>query len=156
MSVVEETGDAGSTSSPNGLAHEAPSSRTSSQQDADPGEGSESESYVEVEHLGDDSAPGPANFATVPAATSSPPSSVVRHITKRTLITIQQRSILEEFYRNGMSSASLQLAHMHDAAAERTGLDLSVVRVSLQLSNLAFPRPHTVVRVQDIALYTDA
>ena len=129
MSVVEsELADAASTSSPNGVGHDPLSSRSN---DVDQGEGSESESYVEVEQLGDDSAPGTANFAPVPAAASPPPASVVRHITKRTLITIQQRSILEEFYRNGMSSASQQLTHMHETAAERTGLDISVVRVSL-------------------------
>ena len=115
--------------------NESTSSRSNSHQDTDPGgeaEGSESEPYIEVEHLGgEDNVPGPANFATVhPVTSPSPPSCVVRHITKRTLITTLQRSILEDFYRNGMSSASLQLTEMHEAAAEKTGLDISVVRVS--------------------------
>ena len=116
------------------------SSRTSAsslQQDGDLGDaGSESESYVEVEQLGEDVMPGPANFAaalttvTSPARTSPPPCNVVRHVTKRTLITLHQRSVLEEYYRNGMTSASQQLAEIHEQVAGKTGLDLSVVRVS--------------------------
>ena len=134
MSLVAETGDGGSVSSLSDTAQEVPSPRTSNHQDGDLGEGSESESYVEVEQLGDDSVPGPANFTTVAAVTSpaqSTPCNVVRHITKRTLITLHQRSILEEYYRNGMTSASQQLMEVHEVAAEKTGLDLTVVRVSL-------------------------
>ena len=48
---------------------------------------------------------------------------------KRTLIGFAQRSILEEFYRSGMNSASMQFQHMHQAACDKTGLDLNVVKV---------------------------
>ena len=136
MSFVAETMDGGSLSSLSDTAHEGHSSHasaSSSHQDADLGEGSESESYVEVEHLGEDAMPGPANFATAAAtspARSPPPCNTVRHVTRRTLITLHQRSVLEEYYRNGMTSASQQLTEVHEAVAEKTGLDLSVVRVS--------------------------
>lgn len=138
MSYVVETADGGSVSSLSDTAHEGHSSRTSasSHQDCDLGEGSESESYVEVEHLGEDAIPGPATFSTtLGGATSpaqSPPCNVVRHVTKRTLITLHQRSVLEEYYRNGMTSASQQLTEVHEQVAEKTGLDLAVVRVSMQ------------------------
>ena len=135
MSFVAETADVGSVSSLSDTAQEGHSSRTSasSHQDGDLGEGSESESYVEVEQLGEDMIAGPANFTTLPALTSpepSPPCNVVRHVTKRTLITLHQRSVLEEYYRKGMTSASQQLTEVHELVAEKTGLDLSVVRVS--------------------------
>lgn len=135
MSFVAETGDGGSVSSLSDTAQEVHSSRTSasSHQDVDLGEGSESESYVEVEQLGEDSAPGPATFSSLTSATSpalSPPCNTARHITKRTLITLHQRSVLEEYYRNGMTSASQQLTEVHEIVAEKTGLDLAVVRVS--------------------------
>jgi hypothetical protein len=133
--------DGGSVSSLSDVAQEGHSSRASassggSHHDGDPGDGSESESYVEVEQLGEDT--GPPSFAplaTSPAAAQSPPcnnsgSNVVRHVTKRTLITLHQRSVLEEYYRNGMTSASQQLAEVHEVVAAKTGLDLSVVRVS--------------------------
>lgn len=135
MSFVTETGDGGSVSSLSDTAHEVHSSRTSasSHQDVDLGEGSETESYVEVEQLGEDSAPGPAAFSNLTSGTSpalSPPCNTARHITKRTLITLHQRSVLEEYYRNGMTSASQQLTEVHEIVAEKTGLDLAVVRVS--------------------------
>ena len=141
MSFVAETADGGSmgsVSSMSDTAHEGhSSSRTSasSHQDCDLGEGSESESYVEVEHLGEDAMPGTAAFGTTLAggATSPPPCNVVRHVTKRTLITLHQRSVLEEYYRNGMTSASQQLTEVHEQVTEKTGLDLAVVRVSAQL-----------------------
>lgn len=112
--------------------HSSRTSASSIHQDGDLGDGSESESYVEVEQLGEDMMAGPANFTTLTAATSparSPPCNIVRHVTKRTLITLHQRSVLEEYYRNGMTSASQQLAEVHEQVAAKTGLDLSVVRV---------------------------
>lgn len=130
MSYVAETADGGSVSSLSDTAHEAHSSRTSSNQDGDLGEGSESESYVEVEQLGEDAIPGPSTLTAVTSPAPSPPCNVVRHITKRTLITLHQRSVLEEYYRNGMTSASQQLTEVHEIVAEKTGLDLAVVRVS--------------------------
>lgn len=48
---------------------------------------------------------------------------------RRTIIFPQQRAILEEFFRTGMTSAAMHLGHLHQAAAERTQLDLSVVKV---------------------------
>lgn len=145
MSFVAETGDGGSVSSLSDTAHEVHSSRTSasSHQDVDLGEGSESESYVEVEQLGEDSAPGPSNFSNLTSATSpalSPPCNTARHITKRTLITLHQRSVLEEYYRNGMTSASQQLTEVHEIVAEKTGLDLAVVRVSYFSPHKCRPR----------------
>ena len=137
MSFASETaGDAGSLGD---AAREGNSSRASSggsQQDGDLGDGSESETYVEVEQLSEDAASEPPALASSAVATSPAPSppcnnyNVVRHVAKRTLITLQQRSVLEEFYRNGMTSASQQLAAVHEAVAAKTGLDLSVVRVS--------------------------
>lgn len=135
MSFVAEAGDGGSVSSLSDTAHEVQSSRTSasSHQDGDLGEGSESESYVEVEQLGEDPGPGAANFSNLTTSATSPapsPPCNTRHITKRTLITLHQRSVLEEYYRNGMTSASQQLTEVHEIVAEKTGLDLAVVRVS--------------------------
>lgn len=49
---------------------------------------------------------------------------------RRTIIVPQQRAILEEFYRSGMTSAAMHLHHLHQSAAERTQLDLNVVKVS--------------------------
>ena len=140
----ETTTDQGSLSD---VVHEGPSSRASAtsssgascQQDGDlGGDGSESESYVEVEQLGDDGGSAPPGFPslTTPTVLTSPAPSppcngnVVRHVTKRTLITLHQRSVLEEYYRNGMTSASQQLAEVHELVAAKTGLDITVVRVS--------------------------
>ena len=50
---------------------------------------------------------------------------------KRTVINIWQKAILEDYFRNGMTSASLQLHSLHAAAAEKTGLDLGVIKVSV-------------------------
>lgn len=98
--------------------------------------GVEEESDVEVEQLGDDGAPETPNFATASCPTSASLSpiggNVVRHVTKRTLITMHQRTVLEEYYRNGMTSASQQLAGVHEIVAAKTGLDVNVVRVSNQ------------------------
>jgi hypothetical protein len=138
----ETTTDQGSLSD---VVHEGTSSRASAtsssgascQQDGDlGGDGSESESYVEVEQLGDDGGSAPPGFPslTTPTVLTSPAPSppcngnVVRHVTKRTLITLHQRSVLEEYYRNGMTSASQQLAEVHELVAAKTGLDITVVR----------------------------
>ncbi len=48
---------------------------------------------------------------------------------KRTVINLWQKAILEDFFRNGMNSASMQLLPHHTAAAEKTGLDCEVVKV---------------------------
>lgn len=48
---------------------------------------------------------------------------------KRTVILPHQRKILEEFYRTGMTSASYNLHHLHEAAADQTGLELYVIKV---------------------------
>lgn len=49
---------------------------------------------------------------------------------KRTVILPHQRKILEEFYRTGMTSASYNLHHLHEAAADQTGLELYVIKAS--------------------------
>ena len=138
----ETTAEPGSVSNLSDAVHggnssggSAASSSGGSQQDGDlGGDGSESESYVEVEQLGDDGASGAAGFASASPALSPPCSNkVVRHVTKRTLITLHQRSVLEEYYRNGMTSASQQLSELHEIVAAKTGLDIVVVRVSLTI-----------------------
>ena len=48
---------------------------------------------------------------------------------KRTVILPHQRKVLEEFYRTGMTSASYNLHHLHEAAADQTGLELYVIKV---------------------------
>ena len=50
---------------------------------------------------------------------------------KRTVILPFQRRILEEFFRTGMNSAAHHLHHLHDAAADQTGLELHVIKVYL-------------------------
>ena len=112
------------------------------QLDPELGESSEGEGDVEIEHLGDesvevqeDNAENPplvvSNYSsTSPMGDVRPASNITLDIRKRTLITFAQRTVLEDLYRNGMSSASLQLHHLHVLAAERTGLDLAVVKVS--------------------------
>lgn len=52
---------------------------------------------------------------------------------KRTVILPYQRKILEEFYNTGMVSASHNLHHLHEAAADQTGLELYVIKVSTLL-----------------------
>lgn len=48
---------------------------------------------------------------------------------RRTIIFPHQRAVLEEFFRTGMTSAAMHLGHLHQAAAERTNLDVNVVKV---------------------------
>lgn len=86
------------------------------------GESSEGEGDVEIEHLGDDGSTGGVHGLL-------PTGTFTFDVRRRTLINIYQRTILEEFYRCGMTSASLMLNHLHTAAAEKTGLDISVVKV---------------------------
>ena len=93
-------------------------------------DGSVSEGDIEIEHLvevedgtenrggGDDE-----EIQTLPVA------NITFDVRKRTLIMLWQRTILEEFYRSGMTSASMQLHSLHQAAAEKTGLDHTVVKV---------------------------
>lgn len=89
-------------------------------------ESSEGEGDVEIEHLGEDNPPVGANYS----AGAPTRSGGMQHIiTKRTIITFPQKLVLEEFYRTGMTSASIQLNHLHVAASEKTGLDLNVVKV---------------------------
>ncbi len=49
---------------------------------------------------------------------------------KRTVILPYQRKILENFFMTGMNSASHPLRHLHEAAADQTGLELHVVKVT--------------------------
>jgi len=87
---------------------------------------SASESEVEVEQvLGDDNSSVNANDE----AGNGSMSNITFDVRKRTLIMLWQRTILEEFYKAGMTSASMQLHSMHLAAAEKTGLDSTVIKV---------------------------
>ncbi len=88
------------------------------------GESSEGEGDIEIEHVGDESSSGGASVHGL-----LPAGNITFDVRRRTLINIYQRTILEEFYRCGMTSASLMLNHLHTAAAEKTGLDMSVVKV---------------------------
>ena len=90
------------------------------------GESSEGEGDIEIEHVGDESSAGGVH-GLIP--TSGNMGSITFDVRRRTLINIYQRTILEEFYRCGMTSASLMLNHLHTAAAEKTGLDVTVVKV---------------------------
>ena len=93
-------------------------------QDIEPGESSDGEGDVEVEHIVDEHQSMGAHYA-------NSPGTLARSITRRTTITVQQKAILEEFFQNGMTSASMSLNHMHVAASEKTGLDQNVIKVSL-------------------------
>ena len=48
---------------------------------------------------------------------------------KRTIIAPYQKRTLEEFYRTGMTSAGNHLHHLHEAASDQTGLDITVIKV---------------------------
>ena len=88
------------------------------------GESSEGEGDIEIEHVGDESASSGGSVHGL-----LPSGNITFDVRRRTLINIYQRTILEEFYRCGMTSASLMLNHLHTAAAEKTGLEISVVKV---------------------------
>ena len=57
---------------------------------------------------------------------------------RRTIIFPHQRAVLEEFFRTGMTSAAMHLSHLHQAAAEKTQLDLSVVKVYIIHVEIAY------------------
>lgn len=92
------------------------------------GESSEGEGDIEIEHVGDESGVS-SGGAGGSVHGLLPSGNITFDVRRRTLINIYQRTILEEFYRCGMTSASLMLNHLHTAAAEKTGLDISVVKV---------------------------
>ena len=52
---------------------------------------------------------------------------------RRTVILSYQKKILEDFFKTGMNSASHQLRHLHEAAADQTGLELHVIKVTSTL-----------------------
>lgn len=84
----------------------------------------DSEGDIEIEHLvGEDGTVNQGDDG------SGEVSNITFDVRKRTLIMLWQRTILEEYYRAGMTSASMQLHGLHQAAAEKTGLDHSVVKV---------------------------
>ena len=85
--------------------------------------GSDGEGDIEIEHVSDEGSAGGVHGLM-------PTGNITFDVRRRTLINIYQRTILEEFYRCGMTSASLMLNHLHTAAAEKTGLDVTVVKVS--------------------------
>lgn len=105
------------------------------------GDGSDGDGYVEIEQVNEDE--GTVHYVPHEGThylredghtngySSAPPQRViVKHIAKRTMITFQQRAILEEFYQKGMTSASFQLDILHQSAADKTGLDVTVIKVS--------------------------
>ena len=88
---------------------------------------SASEGDVEVEQvLADDN----SSMHASDEGGSGSMSNITFDVRKRTLIMLWQRTILEEFYKAGMTSASMQLHSLHLAAAEKTGLDSTVIKVS--------------------------
>lgn len=95
--------------------------------DEEEGGESASEGDIEIEHLvvGED----PQGQGENGGEDSSQVSNITFDVRKRTLIMLWQRTILEEYYRAGMTSASMQLHSLHQEAAEKTGLDNSVVKV---------------------------
>lgn len=56
---------------------------------------------------------------------------------KRTIIAPYQKRILEEFYRTGMTSAGNHLHHLHEAACDQTGLDITVIKVCICVGYLS-------------------
>ena len=98
----------------------------------DEGGESASEGDIEIEHLvGDDAqTQGSENGGEDPNQVAN----ITFDVRKRTLIMLWQRTILEEYYRAGMTSASMQLHSLHQEAAEKTGLDTSVVKVCVCLA----------------------
>lgn len=89
----------------------------------DEGAESASEGDIEIEHLVEDGSD------TQGEGDPNQVSNITFDVRKRTLIMLWQRTILEEYYRGGMTSASMQLHSLHQTAAEKTGLDCSVVKV---------------------------
>lgn len=88
---------------------------------------SASEGDIEIENLVEDGSD--TQSGENEGGDSSNVSNITFDVRKRTLIMLWQRTILEEFYRAGMTSASMQLHTLHMAAAEKTGLDCNVVKV---------------------------
>lgn len=91
---------------------------------------SASEGDIEIEHLVVEDG-GSDQHGGDDAGDASQVTNITFDVRKRTLIMLWQRTILEEFYRAGMTSASMQLQSLHLAAAEKTGLDCGVVKVHL-------------------------
>lgn len=88
---------------------------------------SASEGDIEIEHLVEDGSSD--HQGGEEGGDASQVTNITFDVRKRTLIMLWQRTILEEFYRAGMTSASMQLQSLHQAAAEKTGLDCGVVKV---------------------------
>lgn len=101
---------------------------------------STSEGDIEIENLVEDETEAHGNGENSEGGGSGSGHDGMTNITfdvrKRTLIMLWQRSILEDYYRAGMTSASMQLHTMHQAAAEKTGLDHSVVKVRLKSAQI--------------------
>ena len=91
---------------------------------------SASEGDIEIEHLVEDGSDLQAGEESE-SGDASNVSNITFDVRKRTLIMLWQRTILEEYYRGGMTSASMQLHTLHMAAAEKTGLDCNVVKVRM-------------------------
>lgn len=89
---------------------------------------SDGEGDVEIESMCEDGSELDP-IQPIQQSSQDSPQTVTFDVRRRTLINVWQRATLEEYYRGGMWSAALQLHHMHVAAAEKTGLDLTVVKV---------------------------
>ena len=58
------------------------------------------------------------------------PKELARVMGRRTVILPHQKQILEDFFKTGMTSASHQLRHLHEAASDQTGLEIHVIKVT--------------------------
>ncbi len=93
---------------------------------------STSDGDIEIENLVDDG----LDQGGEDGGDNNPLTHITFDVRKRTLIMLWQRTILEDYYRNGMTSASMQLHSLHQAAAEKTGLDHTVVKVLMRFSGV--------------------
>lgn len=73
---------------------------------------------------------------------------------KRTVISHDQRVILESFFNTGMKSASNSLKHLHEAAALQTGLDYYVVKVREAMDNSSDNR-EILINTDMICMYQE-
>lgn len=113
---------------------------------------SASEGDIEIEHLVEDGSSDQQGGGD-DGGDPNQVTNITFDVRKRTLIMLWQRTILEEFYRAGMTSASMQLNSLHQAAADKTGLDCVVVKVCCTLVEaLSTPSRHNQMLRQPKAL----
>lgn len=63
---------------------------------------------------------------------------------KRTTITPDQKTILEEFFASGMTSSGMQFSALHHAAAQKTGLSVHNIQVVPLYQITSFPHRYNV------------